>query len=274
MTQPGPSGEEDDRIPAESFFPDGDTGGADPSSPGGEFREARSIEDEAFYDDVVEEEGPGPLDRWALDPRMQAGVFALAGFFGVFVEQANPVFQLVVGAPVFEELLKFGIALGAATLLSLDNRLVRFLLAAAAGAGFGMLEHAITYPGEPAEVLRFRVAFHAAAPALSMALYDAVQPLDNHRVRWGAIIPAALVHWLNNFVALLLGVAGVVTGGILQGPALTFAEGVAMVTLLAALLVLVLPRAGRIVLQTLWRKATPERLTRPPDPMRGRPRGT
>lgn len=266
-----------DRIPADRFF-DGDAPPEEraqrhrqPPVPASEESSSQaSVSGSAFY----ERDPPAdrqPLDAWALDPRRQAAVFALAGFMGVFVEQANVLFQIVVGAPVFEELFKFGVALGVVSLLRVPGRVPRFLLAALVGAGFGGLEHAVTYPDEATAALRFRIGFHAATPALSMAVYDAVASLENHRTRWAATLPATAVHWLNNFVAVLLGFASVAAGDIVEGPALVFAQIVAATTIVLAVLALAAPGLVRRGISRLWRRLAPAAIR---DPAAVSPPGT
>lgn len=262
-----------DRIPADRFF--GDIDACDdlvldlparpPVPPQPEAGHQTSVSASEFYERDPPPE-PRPLDRWARDPRRQAAVFALAGFLGVFVRQADAIFQIVVGAPVFEELFKFGVALAVVSLLGIRRRLPRFALAALAGAGFGGLEHAITYPEEPLAALRFRVGFHAATPALSMAVYDAVKQLDNHRTRWAVTLPATGVHWLNNFAAVLLGFASVASGNILEGPALVFAQTVAAITIALALLALAAPGPIRDLMQGFWTRFVPEAIRDPAAP--------
>jgi hypothetical protein len=216
-------------------------------------------------------EGPAeetePLVDWARRPTRHAAVFLVLGGFGVFLEQASFLFQVVVGAPVFEELLKFGAALGLATLLGVESRPVRFGIALACGAAFGGLEHFLTYPGEPLAALRFRLAFHAGSPALSMATYDALHPVHDVRVRWAATVPATVLHWANNATALFLGLVGLAAGELAQGPALLVGQVVAGIVLGLAIAGLLLPVQLRRAVLTLWDRFAPRGLRTPgPDP--------
>lgn len=255
-----------DHISADRFF--GEEGASrrspdrherPPTPPDREAARESSVSASVFYERDPPPERR-PLDSWVQDPRRQAAVFALAGFLGVFVEQANILFQIVVGAPVFEELFKFGIALGLVSLLRVPSRVPRFLLAALVGAGFGWLEHAVTYPEEAAAALRFRLGFHAATPALSMAVYDSLASLANHRIRWAVTVPASAVHWLNNFTAVLLGFASVAAGDIVKEPALVFAQIVAGTTIVLALVALGAPGPVRRGMVRSWEALAPEAL--------------
>lgn len=236
----------------------------------GPSQEGDRLEGRRFWRRDAPEE-PDPLVDWARRPGIHAAAFVVAGGFGVFLEQANFLFQVVLGAPVFEELLKFGAALGLATLLSLGSRPLRFGLALAVGAAFGGLEHAVTYPAEPAAALRFRLAFHAGTPALSMATYDALHPVHDPRVRWAATVPASVLHWVNNVAAVLLGVAGLAAGELPQGAALAVGQVVAGVVVGLALAGLLLPDQLRSVVLTLWDRFAPRPLRSPehPHPDRG-----
>jgi hypothetical protein len=179
-------------------------------------------------------ESTSPLTRWAEDPVRHAGVLTVLGVFGVFFEQSNVFFQIVIGAPVFEELLKFGVALGVVALLRIDSRVVLFVLALASGAGFGIMEHYVTYPDEAVEALRFRVAFHGGSCAMSAAAYGAIRESVDLHARWAVTLPASVVHWANNFVALAVGLTSIASGEVGQGPALVFGQAMAAVALLLA----------------------------------------
>jgi RsiW-degrading membrane proteinase PrsW (M82 family) len=141
-----------------------------------------------------------------------AAVLVGLGFWGVFVNQLYPFFallseysfllQLVVGAPVFEEMFKFGLALFLVSPLGGLPRLVvlplRLVVAAAVGLGFGAFEHWFSYPDEDSASLLGRLVFHCAATTLSMAAFAGLEPVADTRVRWAATVPASLVHYGNN----------------------------------------------------------------------------
>lgn len=163
----------------------------------------------------------------------------LAGFVGIFLRRLDPLLQLVAGAPIFEEFFKFGLALTVASILPLRSRVPRFVIALAWGAGFGVFEHWLTYPDEPVEALRFRVAFHAATPGLSMAAYDAVASLPDVRARWFSTLPATVFHAINNIGALIFGLAGLASGEDLSRSALLFGNAMAVTVGIVAVFALV-----------------------------------
>jgi len=195
---------------------------------------------------------PGILVRWARSPLKQGLAFVAAGFAGVFLRELNLLLQLVAGAPVFEEFLKFGAALALASLIVPRYRIPRVVLALAVGAGFGLFEHWVTYPDEPAALLRTRMAFHAGAPALSMAVYDAITALADVRVRWMATLPATLVHAANNVLALVFGLASVAAGSELSSTAIAASTTIAAVTYIALILALAWPTGVQRMLGGFW----------------------
>jgi hypothetical protein len=168
-------------------------------------------------------------------PLRLAGVFAVIGFFAVFVNQATLLLQIVVGAPVFEELLKFGVALlivGVVPRLGKAYPVVvvlRVAVAWAVGAGFGWLEHWITYSAEPFELYVGRILFHGGASALSMATYCVLEGASDVRLRWFATAPATVLHYANNVGAIaLIAVPGI---GLAYAAAVTAAVYAALLVL-------------------------------------------
>lgn len=242
----------------------GDDGppGEDPVEEENPVEGADPVEGDRFFREGAPEE-QRPLVDWARRPGVHAAAFVVLGGFGVFLEQANILFQIVVGAPVFEELLKFGAALGVATLLGLGSRPLRFGVALAVGVAFGGLEHYVTYPDEPLAALRFRMTFHAGTPALSMALYDALAPVEDPRVRWAATVPATVLHWANNAAAVALGLAGLAAGDLGPGVALTVGQVVSGVVVGLAVAALLLPRSVRAWSLSLWTRFAPRALRTP-----------
>ena len=141
------------------------------------------------------------LWRMAADRLRFAAVTAGIGFFAVFILQAPILYQVVLGAPIFEEFLKFGLAM----LLVGGLRVLPLRMAAGflVGAGFGVLEHAVTYSAEPDYVYVGRVLFHGGAAMLSMLCFHLLEPALDVRNRWWSTAAATFIHYLNNAVALL-----------------------------------------------------------------------
>ncbi|HUR67643.1 MAG TPA: hypothetical protein VM370_00225 [Candidatus Thermoplasmatota archaeon] len=146
--------------------------------------------------------------RAAATPLRFALVTFLVGWAGILF-QASLLQQVVFGAPVFEELAKFGPALLVVALVRVRSLWVRLPLAWASGAAFGVMEHFVTYPMEPDALFVQRVLFHAVSPGLSMILYGAVETLPDVRARWASTALSTLFHWANNFMAVVLGFASV-----------------------------------------------------------------
>lgn len=153
-----------------------------------------------------------PFLWWSAAHQLRFGAFLLGiGFFAVFVEQAFFLYQLVIGAPVFEEMFKAGLALVLTAWLiprSDGSRavalVVRLVAAWGVGAGFAVLEHFVTYPGETDSGFVLRILFHAGSTGLSVATYTALEPLRDVRARWFSTALASLLHYANNAAAPIL----------------------------------------------------------------------
>jgi hypothetical protein len=130
-------------------------------------------------------------------------VLFLFGWLGILF-QRDVLRQLVVGAPLFEEMAKFGLALVFVGFLRVGPTGLRMPFAWASGAGFGVLEHFLTYADEPTLFWGLRVAFHAATAGLSMAIFGLLEPLADVRVRWATTLTSSAFHAANNLGALVL----------------------------------------------------------------------
>lgn len=143
----------------------------------------------------------------ATSRRFSIAIF-LIGWAGILF-QASFLQQVVFGAPVFEELAKVGLALVPVAFLRIRSLPLRLALAWASGAGFGIMEHYVTYSDESMSMYGQRIAFHALATGLSMLYYHAFETLPDVRTRWAATLPSTLVHWANNFGAVALGLSSI-----------------------------------------------------------------
>lgn len=151
-----------------------------------------------------------PPSRFSFLPRrlfVYGVVLFVAGWAGILFQRGF-LRQLIVGAPLFEELAKLGPALVVVGILRLRPVALRLPFAWASGAAFGLVEHALTYAEEPPLFLGLRVAFHLATCGLSMAAFTLLEAFADARVRWGATIPSSLLHAANNFGALLFAILG------------------------------------------------------------------
>ncbi len=284
-----------------------------------------NLPERAFWGKRARGDARPPFAAWsAASEHRFAGVLLLAGFFAVFVDQAAFLYQLVLGAPIFEELFKFGLALLLATgirvrtalgraagefirwplaagvgaglgammatdpllleqvvrvwpdvtvrmaaaagaalffLLTLLARgvgalgaplgalgVVRVPLAFAVGAGFGILEHTITYSEEPTRILYGRVAFHGGSTALTMVLYSILASLPDVRVRWLALVPSVVLHWLNNASAIFVALISLTVPRLDEVWSLSIVAMIYLAMLIAIPLAIPLRRgAGRLV---------------------------
>jgi hypothetical protein len=198
-----------------------------------------------------------------------AAVLAGLGLFSVFVHQASLLTQLVLGAPVFEEFIKFGLALLAVGWLprlrgpaALPVVAVRMAAAWACGAGFGWLEHALSYSGEGESLLLVRMLFHGGAAGLSMACFTVLETLSDVRSRWFATVPSSFFHDLVNASCPLQLAAGLLAPGIDFG-----GLWVATVTALVAAATLAVPLA-RGALRAVVERQVAERLPALPESIR------
>lgn len=183
------------------------------------------IENEAFFAAATRTSGPAAIPedvfyagrprpapetsvalRAAATPLRLGILLFLVGWSGILF-QASFLQQVVFGAPVFEELAKFGAPLVLAAALGLRALWLRLPLAWASGASFGILEHYVSYVEEDVYTFAGRVVFHAASTGVSMLVYQALEHAPDVRARWAATVPATLFHWANNFGALAFGVA-------------------------------------------------------------------
>jgi len=159
---------------------------------------------------------PGPETWWvrfaASDLKVGA-VFLVVGFVAVFLDQMSLLLQLVVGAPIFEEAFKFGLALVLVGALGVRPLAARLAVAWLIGAGFGVMEHYWGYSMETALGFGARVAFHGLSCGLSMLGYWALSwPQAHPATRWGSTILSAFIHYLNNFGAVVLGIGAAIAG--------------------------------------------------------------
>ncbi len=252
------------RIDADLFYDDAVVG----ISAGKEGH--RGVAAERFYRRTDPVDQPHFLHRVAAQPWKFAAVVFGFGFFAVFIRQANIFFQIILGAPIFEEMVKFGLALlistallwiiGAARLRDWENPwwlAIRLPIALAVGAGFGWMEHYTTYPSESDWSYFWRVMFHGLATGTSMIAFQVVLPSRDLRVRWLAMVPAIFLHYVNNYGALVLGVSSLVIPG-LATVAGILSNAVVITLLLLVLTMLLVPRLARQALVWLTQRLPEE----------------
>lgn len=191
--------------------------------------------------------------RTAHDPRKFALLLFLFGWAGILF-QRNFLQQVVIGAPVFEELAKLGPPLLVVSILGIRSTWIRLPLAWISGAAFGVMEHYVTYAAEDVYLYAERVLFHAVTPGLSMLFYGAFEDMPDVRARWAATIPATLFHWANNFlVAIVLGILIAIAGLpdlLVVGFATLLSGTMVGITLVAILRLPAFERRARRILET------------------------
>lgn len=194
-----------DSIPNEAFFQGPSL--TEPWPP--KKRAPESIPEAVYYGDERPPSEPGMLLRAAARPVVFGVTLFLLGWLGILLQRSF-LRQIVVGAPVFEEFAKFGLALILVTMLGARHMGARLPYAWLSGLGFGLFEHFVSYPEEPWSMALLRSAFHAGATGLSMAAYSIVEPWDDQRARWLSTIPSTVGHWANNFGVVLAAIASTI----------------------------------------------------------------
>ncbi|AFO56163.1 hypothetical protein NJ7G_0913 [Natrinema sp. J7-2] len=149
--------------------------------------------------------------------------------------------RIVIIAPIFEELLKFGVALLIGTAVFGKARSPRIALALIIGCTFGFVEHSVTYAGEPDLLYLYRVLFHSLLSMLAVGVYATFERRGVTDLLWVAPLYPIVLHYLNNSFAVLssvvLATASEATQLLVSG-----LFGVLILLLGVALLVIVLVR--------------------------------
>ena len=216
------------------------------------------------------------LARWAQSRTKLAAVLLGTGFFAVFLNQAPLHIQLVIGAPVFEETFKFGLAmllvawLPARGALRIPAIALRCVSGLAVGAGFGWMEHHLTYASEDQVTYWGRITFHALTTALSMLAYSVLEPAAEVRTRWLSTVPATFVHYLNNgFGVVFVLLAAPFGTDAAQVVGLSWAAGCLAVLALLCILIPVRAQAARRLAHEAVARHFPEARVSPKWPAPG-----
>ncbi|MHB8605398.1 MAG: hypothetical protein ACYDCK_09095 [Thermoplasmatota archaeon] len=168
--------------------------------------------DAFFTADAAAAAQAASLARLPGTPLRFAGALALVGLASILFATVGFVQRLIIVAPIFEEFLKFGVALALVELVAVRAPAFRVIVALAPGIAFGVIEHNLTYADENTLHFASRVLFHSGSAALAMSMWCALERLENVRYRWLATAPGTLLHAANNFYALVAGIAVVVAG--------------------------------------------------------------
>lgn len=110
--------------------------------------------------------------------------------------------RIIVIAPLFEELLKFGTALLIGSCLFGRSRMARIGIAIVIGSLFGIIEYHTTYPHEPEIMLLFRAIFHMTTTILSVSIYSYFETGHETKFRWASPFLAIFFHFSYNTFAV------------------------------------------------------------------------
>lgn len=188
---------------------------------------------------------PNGLREIARSPPSFGLVCAFFGLWSVLFVGIS-VQRVLVFAPIFEELLKFGVAILIGSTLFGRSTLARIGVAIVVGALFGLVEHATTYPMESDAVYLFRTLFHATLTVLSVSVYTVFEDMDQEGYRWIAPAYSILLHFTYNAFAVISAIVGVVVFGI-QSTAVVLAYGAGAIAIAMAILGLAVARQSALV---------------------------
>lgn len=175
----------------------------------------------------------------------------LCAFFGLWsvLFVGISIQRVLVFAPIFEELLKFGVAILIGSALFGRSMLARVGVAIVVGALFGLVEHATTYPMESDAVYLFRTVFHAMLTVLSVSVYTAFDEMNEDGYRWIAPAYSILLHFFYNAFAVLSSIVAVIAFGAPSTP-LVLGYGAGGIAIMVAILGLV--AANRTALVAIY----------------------
>jgi hypothetical protein len=180
---------------------------------------------------------PSELRESPISPVYYGGICTLFGLWSILFAGIS-LQRVVVFAPIFEELAKFGVALLVGSVLFGRSFPARIGVALVVGSSFGVVEHVTTYPAETDALYLFRTLFHAMATVLSVAVYSRFESLGDRSLLWIAPGYSMLIHFFYNTFAVLSTVIGVaVFGTASTTPVLVY--GAAALLLTSGLFVLV-----------------------------------
>lgn len=158
--------------------------------------------------------------------------------------------RVIVIAPIFEELLKFGIAIVVSSVLFDRSTAARVGVAIVVGSLFGVIEHATTYPDEADVIYLYRTAFHATTTAVSVAVYTMFEQAEMDGLLWVSPVFPMLFHFFYNTFSVLSAVLTfVLIGSRLESVVIVYGA----VAVLACLVLLLLAVAKHRLIYTIHR---------------------
>lgn len=145
---------------------------------------------------------PSGMREITASPSYFGFVCSLVGIWAVLFVGFS-VQRIVVIAPIFEEFLKFGVALLISSVLFGRSTLSRLGTAIIVGSLFGFIEHTTTYPSEPSISFLFRTLFHMTTTVLSISVYSAFEAHEETVLIPLAPLYSILIHFFNNTFVVL-----------------------------------------------------------------------
>lgn len=145
--------------------------------------------------------------------------------------------RIIIIAPFFEELLKFGVALLISSVLFGRSRFSRIGTAIVVGSLFGFIEHGTTYSSEPSVSFLFRTLFHMTTTVLSVSVYSAFERHGEPTFQSLAPVYSILIHfYYNTFVVMSSIILAVGFETSYRMPSLLYGSGVILLVSLLVIL--------------------------------------
>jgi hypothetical protein len=189
-----------------------------------------------YGNDPVRYPRPPYGEAIAVSPGYLGVAYGLFGLWSVLFTLID-FHRILIFAPLFEELLKFGVAVLIGCGLYGRSAVGRIGAGLLIGLLFGVIEHATTYPTEPDTMYLFRALFHMTTAGLSVSAYTVFESLDETGLQWIAPAYPVMIHFFNNSFALIVTVLGIL-GILTQWQTATTVYSFAGVCLLSVLLLI------------------------------------
>lgn len=145
---------------------------------------------------------PNKIRTTAISPVYFGSICSFFGLWAVLFA-GLPVQRAIIIAPIFEELIKFGVALLVGSTLFGRSMTARIGTSLVVGSLFGIIEHSTTYPTESYTYYLSRTFFHSATTTLSVISYTIFESQSRLRLQWIAPFYSMSVHFINNVFSVL-----------------------------------------------------------------------
>lgn len=156
--------------------------------------------------------------------------------------------RIILIAPIFEEILKFGVALLIGSILFDRSLTARAGVALVVGSLFGLIEHSTTYPMEADITFLFRTVFHAMTTVLSVTVYTIFESQAESKLQWISPAYSVIIHFFYNTFSLISAIISITMFGS-RSPAVQHVYGFVAILLIFVLLLLAgIYREGMIII--------------------------